>query len=960
MKTLLHRVVTLGKDAGKRRDLTRGRQSSCGRITAAMFALFAMPLCGPVANGWAQTDAAEGPAAKQDRPLLVPRELATGSYADRQRATLEMWRKRTLSRQAVQDAARNDDPEVAERAQWILRQWRSGILPDENEGGLPSHNGNGPAALAAVMDRGEFGAALVAVEESAGTIEWEQIKRRVARSLLERFPIYASAAIKNGTLPDLAALVNAVAIDREMAVTHWELQQHLGRPIDEESCLPEGAHNWIASERLICRSLFAALHDDPEQAISFAEQAGDPTISRMAMMILGRWEQLLQSERKSFNDAFDVQDRVEAAVWMLAAAYRCDDKAAFDEAKTFLVDSEDQEATGVNDLRWRILAMHDQVDEAIEVAALADKANAAKISVASSRFEQAILHSGCDPQEMSWKLDEWIDFALVDQQELSNKGIGRLAPSVERLYAFARMLIRMGQKDAAFHLYSRLKHRDLIVTPLGHSLLDMTLTELRWGKQIDWVAKLAVEPNDHSTRAPTRGVVEQALNVESETFAAVAGEVQQMFPRQPYYERFQMTFALLQGNVPDGFDAEADFERLFLGLCSARPTRGFSGRQIPLPSFALNEEILQMFAVHGHLELARQGELMLSNQGDLDAKIRLAEAAYREGQFDRSFNLWTEIAEQSTAITQVALDHGLAFAKSVVGRWLAAKRLGYVDQAGDLAMQIRLMAMSPSLKLRHELAEYLHDYEQNEIALEVLQDLVIENSYAGADAPDQFSVAVSYVSALSDLQEEDQQAFAASGLDAQDVVKWSDLAVLGILNDPYLERTFIAMPLSVRITKLQHAIETKDAGLAEAAIEQIEQFDPLNIDFGERLLPELSEAGLATIAEQALDRLMDRGIDYASSYPFDATALNNFAWAAAMNGKRLDDAMRLSRQAVLLEPDSVIFRDTLAEVLHRQGDDRQALAIESACLIDDPDDWHLHTQIEKYRELVESQTATKP
>ncbi len=73
-----------------------------------------------------------------------------------------------------------------------------------------------------------------------------------------------------------------------------------------------------------------------------------------------------------------------------------------------------------------------------------------------------------------------------------------------------------------------------------------------------------------------------------------------------------------------------------------------------------------------------------------------------------------------------------------------------------------------------------------------------------------------------------------------------------------------------------------------------------------------------------------------------------------MNNRRVDEALELSQRAVDLEPDSVIFRDTLAELLHLKGDNAQALAIESACLLDEPDEWHLHEQIKKYRAALEA------
>ena len=66
---------------------------------------------GSVANG---QDLPELPIGDKSQSS-EPSSLARGSYVERQKATLEMWRQRSLSRQAVQDAARDADPEVAER-----------------------------------------------------------------------------------------------------------------------------------------------------------------------------------------------------------------------------------------------------------------------------------------------------------------------------------------------------------------------------------------------------------------------------------------------------------------------------------------------------------------------------------------------------------------------------------------------------------------------------------------------------------------------------------------------------------------------------------------------------------------------------------------------------------------------------------------------------------------------------
>ena len=69
-----------------------------------------------------------------------------------------------------------------------------------------------------------------------------------------------------------------------------------------------------------------------------------------------------------------------------------------------------------------------------------------------------------------------------------------------------------------------------------------------------------------------------------------------------------------------------------------------------------------------------------------------------------------------------------------------------------------------------------------------------------------------------------------------------------------------------------------------------------------------------------------------------------------MNGQHLETALNLSEQAVYQEPDSAVYRDTLAEILFRLGRIEEALKVEEACLLDDSTDWHIHQQVDKYRE----------
>ena len=81
----------------------------------------------------------------------------------------------------------------------------------------------------------------------------------------------------------------------------------------------------------------------------------------------------------------------------------------------------------------------------------------------------------------------------------------------------------------------------------------------------------------------------------------------------------------------------------------------------------------------------------------------------------------------------------------------------------------------------------------------------------------------------------------------------------------------------------------------------------------------------------------------------ETDCLNNLAWGAAVNGQHYEEALELAQRAIFVEPDSVSYRDTLAEVLFRLGRIQQAIVVEENCVVDSPDEWHLHEQLERFQ-----------
>lgn len=936
--------------------------------------------------GWLQAtsegqESAE--SARIDSASPSPRKLADGSYADRQKATLEMWRRRNQSRQAVQDASRNPDPEIAERAEWILRQWRNGAVPGVGmppagfnaNGGQPS---TGATAIAAVLESGMFEAALVAVEESAGTIEYEQIKSRLERLIVERFPIYVDRASAVGSEVSLLRLVDVVASDRRLAQASNDLRAALG--IDESDDqlagngrLPQVSLQWPETERDIALAQLAMSDGKATEAIELVRESGDEDLLRITQMVAGRWD-LIAKDALRVVDQFKAKkdDQSEPSVeifsklipaysWALAASYRQGDQTVVDRLVDELrgLDQFDrlptEQSESLKDLRWRTLAVHNRVDDAIDILAGYDTATAAEIATAASRYDRAFELCGYPRGELQFKLSEWMANAYRAQAELP---AGQLAPEISRLYAFARLLLYCGDTETPLTIYQQLDAKELMVDRNGMTLKDQTLFEISRAGRLDWLVELAVAEDEKRVGRQTFLIVTNILETDDLAFGRVMQGLKTLLPGLSFRDRFQATCNLFRGMTPEGFDPDRDFDRLFDFFINYRKVESQNGRMQQRDIVVLDSSLIDMFEKNGQAHLVRKGFRELAQRGNAEALRRLAETELEFGSAAQANKLWKLLLDRAgrfdpnrTAITQ---DHCVEYGKSLVGLWLIALQNGHHAAAAELEKRLRLMLCSPSLKFRFGVASHLRSLGQHAFASEILRKLVILTSFAVQDAPDFYDVAIAYSGVIEELNESSPGSLETLNISLSEASLWNDRVVFGLMqNVNIMDTFFVGLPMTSRKRQLEDAIRKNDADRANQLVKEIENLDPLDIDFAERMLPVLRKAGMNEIADGAFNRLMDRGAQHVAKFPLDATTLNNLAWTAAVNRRRLEEALRLSDRAVMLEPDSVVFRDTLAEVLHHLGKTEEAIKIETACLIDSPDEWHLHEQIRKYREEIQ-------
>ncbi|WP_442507337.1 tetratricopeptide repeat protein [Novipirellula sp. SH528] len=898
-------------------------------------------------------------------------QLSDNNYSRRQAATMQMWRLRESSRQAVQDAARHPDPEVADRANWILRQWRRGALPETPpELARLLQQNDDPSVLEELLEVGQFGAVVVAVEESAGTAQRTLLNQRLASALTRRFPVYVRRAYQDGLLLDLLRLVDLVADSKEMAVCRVQLMQELEIDVDDEHLLPQAAKNWTPIVRNEAEVVVLAVLGRMDDAIARAREYGDESLLRICQMLIGDWQTIAKETAvAAAQSPTNSPERSRLWCQALVAADRANDNDIRKQAVDELVGIPITVSDASVDLRWKTLASHGFVDEALTVLTRIENIydavkrprsdSAAVVAIASARTDRAFEILDYPYEEIDTNLRTWIAEAIQEQTQdtLDAKTLGvtpRVAPKLNRLLSLMRCLLAVGREQDAWTIARDLTDSGAIVG--SQRIRDTVLITLLVTNRDDWIARLAVRPGEAALTSETQRMLVAGLSdIDSKTWEMILESISAMMPAIPFDQRVQIAFDFCSGEIPNGFENNAVFRQLYQTLTSnqayfpASGQRSLVRRTVPR---RLNLQIATLFSQLGQAEIATEILANLAASGDIAATFSMAERELDLGRaesasagFDR---VWKSVAAtprpsvSAATVRYIRQDpEQIHFAaKATVAQWILARRQGHATQAASLQQQLRLMLCSPAMEVRSELLEYLGDRGEKEITLQAYRRLLPMAAFGSEGATELYDVARNYSSIVREA-------------DPIDAAKWFDLAIGGTLETTFFRSVaYISLPVFVRRWQLEGAIENGDELQVKRHLDRIYELDPLDIDVAERLLPKMRAKGMDKIADTSFYRVWEAGLAYIAAYPFDATAGNNLAWIAAMNKRELSEASRLSEQAVYFEPESAIYRDTLAEILFLLGRVDEALQIESGCLLDDPGQWHLHEQIEKYSEAM--------
>jgi uncharacterized Ntn-hydrolase superfamily protein len=114
------------------------------------------------------------------------------------------------------------------------------------------------------------------------------------------------------------------------------------------------------------------------------------------------------------------------------------------------------------------------------------------------------------------------------------------------------------------------------------------------------------------------------------------------------------------------------------------------------------------------------------------------------------------------------------------------------------------------------------------------------------------------------------------------------------------------------------------------------------------LADEYDAAGRPDRARAERERVHETLTDALASDVKDASQLNGLAWACAVHGVSLADALKAAERAAALEPRSSDVLDTLAEVHFRMGHREQALAVARRALALDTENPYLKGQVQRF------------
>lgn len=900
---------------------------------------------------------ANSPDSSIDRAskiAAIEAEMRSGNFDQRQAVMMRLWADHGTYRDWVENAVHDPDVEVARRAKWVLDRWRRGLLP-----GTPREitdrieSVDGPEAIENLLNAGLFEGALVAIDEVIGGATSPAIIDRAESAIRRRFPFYIRVADERNQLPALISLLERLAMDATMSRSFHQLSLLAGH--EQPSDLMTGAARLTAAQKQRLAIILRAANNELGKATQLAEKNSDPELLRVCRMLSGDWQILAREQLSAArSQPPDSVDWYRHWMYAMVAASRCDELSIREQAFQRLSESrgieKDADAKDqVNRLRWQTLAIHGEMDAAIKILKPLRNKDAAELLAQGSRFTEAFEALGMDWRDLDSQMRELIDDTVSAERSFIAGQIPDTTPQLARLLAAIRLLVSTGRDDLAFQSLKNVVNHPSLRAQEEATTLRSDIMRVLWRiNRTDWIHEFLVGPKDKSLSGQSQFILSMAFDAKVETVAVLIDAMGQLNPASTFAQRVRDTVKFLGGTVPVWFNPKNDFNRLYQALLESRNASRNLTRNDPVRvrltvAPRLSTDIARLFELHGQSDLALKTITELSTKyDDIEAKLKLAELELDSGSVQAARQMFKSIwnsldaAGQNISRLNQADSDALIAMKAIFGEANAATRLGDIEGAADLNRQIKMMLCTPSSTLLNSFAEYLVERGMNEMAEIILAPLLSLAAFGATEGVEFYTIAHNYDSAVAMTK----PAEAAAAL---------DLAIAGTVESTsFYPAAYVSVPSYTHRRKIRAAVENRDEPEARKEVEKLLRLDPVDIDFGEKVLGPMRKNGMTDLANEVLEKMYQAGNSHLEKFPLDVGMANNLAWVLSLSDYRLDESLRFSKNAVFYEPDSTVYRDTLAEVLFRLKRKDEAIAIEKACLLDDPSEWHVHEQIRRF------------
>jgi len=895
-------------------------------------------------------------ASERDQRIeAIDADMRSRDFERRHQAMLRLWADRETFHTWVESATQDPDPEVARRASWVLNRWRRGLLPDTPADVVAKlESSNGVDTVESLMNAGLFEGALVAIDEAitgamnSGTID------RARASLHRRFPFYVRIAMQSEQLPQLVEILDRLADDATMALACQQLRALVTGESPLE--LPTSVALMPEQKQKRLDIVLHAAHGDLATAIQLAQAERNPDLLRVCRMLNGQWDVLAQEQVTAANS------QPEGSInwyrhWMYAliSATRGNVPAIRQQAVTELSKTREDviprnSLDSINRIRWQSLAMHGELDAATEILAQLKPDDAAEVLAQASKFEEAFQVLEVDWRNLDTELFRLVQDAIHGEALRAKENRSDdISAELSKLLTVVRILVLTGRDLLAFEtlkaVVKQSPDRSAELSAQDY-LMQTRLAVIRTVGRLnrdEWISPLLIGPNDSSLPNQTPFLLAQLLGAESETVTALLEAFTKLYPKQTVSERLTSVVTFLNGEPTTGLEQDRDFNKLYESLSEGKRIVRSSGGGISIASASrLNSDFARLFELHGYPELSKRALIQLAIQGDTEAKLKLAMSELNDGSAASARkifeSIWNTIEKRSQDIASIHLSNSdtLTAMKAIHGEAVAAARLGDDEGAEELRQAIQLMTCTPSASLRSSFAEFLVEQSRNEEAAAITKTLLPIAAFAASDDVEFYALARTYDAAAS----ETAPASATAML---------DLAIAGTIETTiYYPVYYVSLPAYLHRRMIRNAITIGDQQAVQKHVDELFRLEPIDVDLGEKVLESMRKAGMKELASEILERIYQAGNAHLDAFPLDIGTANNLAWVLALADHRLEDALRFSTRTVFYEPDSTVYRDTLAEVLYRMGRRDEAIAIEKACLLDDPSEWHIHQQIKRF------------